>query len=80
MVVLPLPAPPLTMMFARPRTLDSRNRIVRGPHGPLATRPAGVMGTSENFLIVSVGPRSERDGTIAWTRAPPCSRAPGYCR
>jgi hypothetical protein len=75
MVVFPLPAPPLTIMLARPRTLESRKRIPRGPIDPSATNPAGVIGAGENFRIVMVGPRSERGGTIAWTREPSGSRA-----
>jgi hypothetical protein len=74
-VVLPLPAPPDTTMLARPRTHDSRKRIIRGPTDARSTNSSGVMGAGENLRIVSVGPRSERGGTIAWTREPSGSRA-----
>ena len=43
---------------------------MRGPTLPFATRSSGRIGTGENFLIVSTGPRSERGGMIAWTREP----------
>ena len=33
-VVLPVPAPPDTIMFARPRTHAARNRSIRGPRHP----------------------------------------------
>ena len=74
-VVLPLPAPPLITMLARPRTHDSRKRIARGPIEFVRSSVSGVSGTAENLRIVSVGPRSERGGTIAWTREPSGSRA-----
>ena len=64
-VVLPLPAPPDTIRLARPLTHASKKRSIRGPMPPVATRSSGRIGTGENFLIVRVGPRSERGGTIA---------------
>ena len=67
-VVFPLPAPPLTTMFARARTHADRNASMRGPIVPLATRSSAVNGTRENVRIVTAGPRSERGGTIACTR------------
>jgi hypothetical protein len=61
--------------LVRARTHDSKNRIMRGPIQPARTRPTGVIGAGENFLIVIVGPRSERGGTIACTLEPSGSRA-----
>src|ERR687891_2171920 len=74
-VVLPEPAPPLTTMLALPLTHARRNRRARGPIVPVSTRSSTVIGTGENLRIVSAGPRSERGGTIAWTREPDGSRA-----
>ena len=48
---------------------------MRGPALPPATRSSARIGTGENFRMVSVGPRSERGGMIAWTREPSGSRA-----
>ena len=45
---------------------------------PCCLRPRGRrawIGTGENLRMVSAGPRSERGGTIAWTREPSGSRA-----
>ncbi len=74
-VVLPLPAPPLTTTFARPRTHAERNRMPRGPMLPWRTMSSPESGIGANVLIVSTGPRSERGGTIACTLLPPGSRA-----
>ena len=48
---------------------------MRGPRQRPRRRSPAVIGTGENFRIVSAGPRSERGGTIAWTREPDGSRA-----
>ena len=64
-VVFPLPVPPLTTRFARPRTDAAKKRRARGPMLDDRRRSSAVIGTGENFRMVRAGPRSERGGMIA---------------
>ncbi len=77
-VVFPELVPPETTTFIRPRTHAERNASIRGPRLPFATSSSGRRGTAENLRTVTHGPRSERGGTIAWTRLPSGSRASAH--
>ncbi len=58
-----------------PRTHAERNDAASGETEPNAIRSSIVYGSRENFRIVSVGPRSESGGMIAFTRLPSGRRA-----
>src|SRR3954453_15057523 len=67
-VVLPVPVPPEMSMSSFPRTHAERNCAASGEMVPKLIRSSIVYGSRENFRIVSVGPRSESGGVMAFTR------------
>ena len=74
-VVLPVPVPPEMRTFSLPRTQAERKCAASGVVVPNSIRSSIVYGSRENFRIVSVGPRSESGGMIAFTRLPSGRRA-----
>ena len=74
-VVLPVPVPPEMRTFSFPRAQAARNCAAFGVTVPKVIRSSIVYGSRENFRIVSVGPRSESGGMIAFTRLPSGRRA-----
>ena len=62
-------------MFSFPLTQAARNWAAFGVIDPKLIRSSIVYGSRENFRIVSVGPRRDRGGMMAFTRLPSGRRA-----
>ena len=74
-VVLPLPVPPLTMMFARAETQALRKPKALSLQLPSRIRSAIVRGPSTNLRMLSRGPSTATGGIATCTREPSTRRA-----
>ncbi|VVB99436.1 Uncharacterised protein [uncultured archaeon] len=78
-VVLPEPEPPVMITFngsmPSPSTITHRKAATSGDIVPLAISSIMLMGTTENFLTVRVGPESVTDPRVALALLPSESRA-----
>ena len=74
-VVFPVPVPPLTTMFRRPRTHRLMKCAVCGVHVPKLMRSSTLYGSVANFRMVMNGPPIDSGCTMTFTREPSGSRA-----
>ncbi|MNQ64227.1 hypothetical protein D3C85_786410 [compost metagenome] len=75
MVVLPLPVPPDTSTFRRPRTMALSTRAMAGVRVPICTRLSVLSRSTAKRRIDMLGPSMASGGMIALTREPSFKRA-----